>query len=698
MDRKKVAPVVFFLLMGAVAFADHNTLLPRPQQIQYGSGGVPLRAVTIEFAGPPNQDDRFAAEELRKWIRSRTGLKVLVAAYGSSDNGSLPIILDREGKEDVPLALPGEKPGPDSREAYNLIVTASSVKIRALSSAGIYYGAQTLRQLIEGEGIQAVLPVVDIHDWPSMAYRGTMVDMSHGPLPLEKEIEQELDFLARWKANQYYLYTEDSVALSGYPLLNPNARLSQDEVRRIVAYGRERHIDIIPNFDLYGHQHDFFRIEQYAELSDEPHGTEFNAANEKVETLLTDWVNQFAELFPSPFVSIGFDETLQLQVAIQTSGSTKQPGQLFVKQLSTVAGLFKKRGKTVMAYDDIMVKYPEVVPQLPSGLIAVAWAYTSVDPNYNRWLGPLVAHHIPHVVQTAVTSWDKIAPDYDATFDNVDTFLAAGRKSGALGLVNSVWADDAQILFRMSLPGMAYGAAAPWQSVPLDRADFFSEYARLMYPSAAAPEIASALSNMTIAETNIRKLLGLHSMFGIWEDPFFPAYYKKLAAHRDDLHQTRMHAEAAETSLYQAEDAGADKESLNSLMIGCRMLDYAGEKFQTALDLTDIWSSFGGKRPDDSRWWNEWRSRVTYTDHSFLSDLMDAITDLEPAYRAEWLEEYKPYRLGTALGRWDAENQYWRHVGEKLSEFNDSIQAGDMLPPLEEVIESPQPAWAPASQ
>jgi hypothetical protein len=75
---------------------------------------------------------------------------------------------------------------------------------------------------------------------------------------------------------------------------------------------------------------------------------------------------------------------------------------------------------------------------------------------------------------------------------------------------------------------------------------------------------------------------------------------------------------------------------------------------------------------------------------------MDRITDLKPAYRSEWLEEYAPYRLGAALGRWDAEYQYWRGIHEKLREFNDSTHAGDSLPPLDEVIESPHSSWAPA--
>jgi hypothetical protein len=347
-----------------------------------------------------------------------------------------------------------------------------------------------------------------------------------------------------------------------------------------------------------------------------------------------------------------------------------------------------------MAYDDIIVKYPKVIPQLPPGLIAVAWYYTSEDPTYNRWLGPLIAYHIPHIVQPGVTSWNHIAPDYDTTFENIDTFLAAGRKSGAIGLVNSAWADDAQLLFRMSFPGMAYGAAAPWQSAPMDRASFFSDYAKQMYPGPAAPEIASALDDMRQAETEIQKSIGEPSMFNFWNDPFFPAYYKNLPAHREDLHQTRMHAEQAQTALYRALNLGADPATVNSLVVGSRMLDYSGEKFQTALELTDMWNKFGPTRPDSDRWWNEWGSRVTYPDHSYLTDLMDGISDLKPEYRAEWLAEYKPYRLGSALGRWDAEYQYWRNIYEKLRAFSESTQAGDKLPPLDEVIESPMPSWA----
>jgi hypothetical protein len=572
--------------VGNSAYAGHNPLLPRPQQINYGADSVSLAGMTITFSSAPSTEDRFAAEELSKYLEERTGVRLPISSSAISGGPGPVIILDRTGATDQPLALPGDLPGPHSKEAYELSVTGHEVNIRAPSSAGIFYGIQTLRQLVEGSGSTAAMPKVEIHDWPSMAIRGTMIDISHGPLPTEKEIERQIDFLARWKTNQYYLYTENSIELKGYPLLDPDGQLTQDEVRRIVAYGRQRHVDVIPNLDLYGHQHDLFRTEQYSELSDQPHGTEFDPRNPKVKPLLTDWVNQLADLFPSPFVSIGFDETFQIEQATKASGAAAAPATLFVKQLTDVTQLFQSHGKHVMAYDDIIVKFPQIIPQLPAGLIATAWYYTSEDPTYKRWLGPLIANHIPHIVQPGVMSYDNIAPDYNTTFENIDTFLAAGRLSGALGLINSVWADDAQLLFRMSLPAMAYGAAAPWQSTPIDRVHFFSEYASLVYPAAVAPDIASALNNMSDAETDLQKVLGNEqTMFALWEDPFFPSYYAKAAAHRMDLHETRLSAEQAETSLFHAESLGVDPETVNSLMLGSRLHDYAGQKFKKPLEI-----------------------------------------------------------------------------------------------------------------
>ncbi|MGH9432068.1 MAG: glycoside hydrolase family 20 zincin-like fold domain-containing protein [Terriglobia bacterium] len=674
------AYLICTFLLPAWGAAQHNTLLPRPQQIRYGAGQVGVPGLSVQLSShDAAPEDAFTAKVLAACLSRRTSEPVPIS-HGEPTGRT--IILKRTGPV-AALPAPGEHTGPTSREAYVLKVTANGGEIQSASSAGLFYGAQTACQLAAGHGAAAVLPEVQIHDWPSFAYRGTMVDMSHGALPTEQEIKRQLDFLARWKANQYYVYSEASIQLDGFPLLNPQGRLSQDEVRRIVAYGQQRHIDVVPCIETYGHLHDLFRIELYSRLSDFPHGVEVDPSNPQVKTLLANWAAQISSLFPSPFVNIGFDETFQIVQAARRLGVP--PGQLYLEQLRNVVDLFHQHGKQVMAWADMMVKFPEVIPEFPHGLIAVPWGYNPQDVA-RLGIDVLVKAGMPIFVQPGVTSWNQISPDFDTTFANIDTLAAAGRRVHAPGLINSLWEDDAQMLMRASWPGMAYGAAAAWQSAPMDRAAFFSDYAQLTVPAAAAADFAAALGALTAAETDLQKASGDSTMISLWEHPFAPAYFKRLAAHRQDFHETRTQAEEAERRLVGAEASGADPATINSLVVNSRLLDYAGLKFLNAIEIAELWRRVGPRRPNADQWWNEFESQVTYQDHSRAVDLMDAITELRPLYRSAWLAEYTPYRLASALGRWDAEYQYWRSVQARLQLFSDSTHEGESLPPIQEVV------------
>jgi len=681
--RRIFLVVLLAVITSPAGAADRSPLLPRPQHVTYGSGAIRVRGLGVRLPAEAAPEDWFAAKTLSACLSERAGDPIPVSQGEAA--GRL-IVLKRTGSVD-PVPVPGEQAGPQSREAYSLKVSPDGIELSAASSAGLFYGAQTVCQLVEGNAAEAAIPEVEIHDWPAVPYRGVMIDMSHGPLPTVEEVERQLDFLALWKANQYYFYNEASIQLDGYPLINRRGRFTKDEVRRIVAYGRERHIDIVPCLELYGHLHDLFRVEKYSALADLPHGTEFDPRNPKVMALLTDWAHQFAQLFPSCFVHIGFDETFQIEIAAKESKGAANPAKLFVEQLTNVARLFQDNGKTVMAWGDIMVKYPEIVSELPKGLVAVAWEYDpGPEQHYQHWLGPLAAQHVPHVIATGVTSWNQIAPDFARSFENIDTFLAAGRKSGSMGIINTIWTDDGQMLMRMAWPGMAYGAAASWQSTPIDHQGFFPEYARLMYPPKVAPEVATALADLTGSELAIQKSIGDDSMLVLWANPFAPSVYKKCSANQEALKRTRLLAEDAMEHLDRALAMGGDPVTIGNLLFGAELLDYAGQKFQTAPELDAMWRRLGPKRPKDEVWWNEWNSQVSYQDHSRLVDLMDAITELRKSYQSEWLAEYTPYRLDSALVRWDAEADFWRKLQVRLDSFSNRSREGDALPALETLV------------
>jgi hexosaminidase len=669
-----------YIVSAAAEAAPHPTLLPAPQLITYTEGHLAIHGLRISLPSDPAPEDTFAAQQLSTCMASRGGEAVPIS---NTPTSGPEIRLHRTGAIDA-LPQPGETPGPHSREAYSLTIDSRGGQIEAQSSAGLYYGVQTLCQLVEAD--HRTLPGVHIEDWPAQAYRGTMIDMSEGPLPTEAEIKRQIDFLARWKANQYYFYNEANIELAGYPLLNPEARFTRQQIESIVSYARERHIDVVPCLELYGHLHDLFRIEKYSSLADFPHGGEFNPRDPRVMQLLADWADQFTSMFPSPFVHIGFDETWQIQQAAARQGKGTTAVDLFIEQFSNVSRLFEQRHKTVMAWADIMVKYPGIVAKLPPGTIAVAWYYDpKPDPEYHRWLDPLVQHKIPYFVAPGVNSWSEIYPDYNLTFANIDTFLAAGRRNGVLGVMNTIWTDDQQMLMRLSWPGIAYGAIAAWQSTPINRTRFFSSYARQLYPPSAAPDVASALSALNQSELHLQQALGQNTMDTLWRNPFAPAQLTRSRAHQDDIRQSRLLAEQAAEALARIPANADTTGTRDDLLLAARLLDYAGLKFLYAVEIDAAWQALGPHPSADSL--NEFIGNVASQQHGRLPDLMDTITGLRPQYESAWLAEYRPYRMATELGRWDAEYENWRRMQARIDLFPARHAANSNLQPLESVLE-----------
>lgn len=656
--------------------AGTRVLLPQPREIRYGAGQLIACSASVQAPSNAASEDLFAAAALSQILAEACG------GLTPSTNPQHTVALVRTGSPD-PLPAPGESAGPESREAYSIRLGPDGGQINARSSAGLYYAVQTIRQLIEGTGSAAFLPEVEIRDWPAFAYRGTMVDMSHGPLPTVEEIKRQIDFLALWKANQYYFYSEASIELDGYPLLNPEGRYTQSQVRDIIAYGRERHIDVIPFLELYGHLHDLLRIEHYAGLSVLPHAGEVNPANPEVMKVMEDWAGQLSALFPSPFVHIGFDETWQIEMVAKKQGGAT-PAALFTKQLSDVTTLFQKRGKVVMAWADIVVKYPGIIKDLPKGLIPVAWDYDP-KPDVKRWIDPLMAAHLPHFVQTGVDNWNSVTVNFDNTFANIDNFVDAGRNSSALGVINSVWLDSSFSPLRMSWPSWAYGMIVPWQSKPPDRKQFFADYAALTSPRSAAGEVGAAFDALSRSETTLESVIGGNGFYQMWADPFAPATLRRTAEQREKLRQARLLAESAQEHAYAALRSGGRIEDLRSVLFGGRMLDYASFRYLNAQEIAERWEQISRDFSPD-RFWNEFESEVAYQSHSRMVDMMDAITQLREFYRGVWLAEYTPYRLGTTLGRFDAEYEYWRKLQEKFRNVAKEVSKSKALPSLESVL------------
>jgi len=672
-----LAGIIGFSACTQTALAEHRALLPRVQQVAYAEGNLPLKGLGIRFAMKPNAQDQFAAEQLAN------GLSAVLRENVSVQHGK-GLTLERTSEgPDVPVD--NESAGPNSRESYSITITAKGVDIKARTSVGLFYGVQTLLQMVEGEGSSAVLPEATVQDWPALAYRAFMMDFSHGQLLKVSEIERQLDLLARYKANQYFFYSEMNIEWDGYSIINPGGRYTQAEVRQVIAYARQRHIDVVPCMELFGHMHDLFRTEMFSDIGLPLYGEEFDQRNPKALKVVDDLFDQASKLFPSPWIHVGFDEPWSLGKIGMTPG--RDPYDTFIGVLQHLTDRGREHGKRVMYWADInngastLSNRPDLIKRLPAGAIAAPWAYDPF-PDYTQFVKPLATNGIATMVTPAIWNWNEVFPDYHRSFFNINGLVEAGKKEHTLGVLNTGWTDCSQTLYRQSLAGLAFGAVAGWQTDPVNTNTFFNEYTAIEYPPAAAPEVAMALEQLSTVEEMFEDILGGATQHAFWKDPLEPSRLKRFEKRQADLHKARLLAEEAQEHVNSAMRLAPKDTTLNSLMMAARLFDYLGMKCLYAVEW-DGYFKLLQKNPDPKLVTLYIGIQINAQYHSMMSDLMDTITDLREPYRQAWLDENTPYRLDAALVKWDAESRFWHDTWERVEHLLRTRKAGEPFPSIE---------------
>lgn len=675
---KKIFTWLFLLVTISAIAKDHNPILPQPQKISYGIGEFLIKNVTIGFAFKPAAEDRFAAQELARILADAGSGKVLI----KEDLITAPtIIFKRTGGVD-PLPAVGEKPGADSRESYKIKVTPKNISITAVSSAGLYYAVQTLRQLIEDSGSKSVIPAVEIEDWPSLAYRGFMMDMSHMQFPKVEEIKNQIDFLARWKTNQYFFYSEASIEIEGYPLLMANARYSKQQIKDIIAYAKARHIDVVPNMELYGHLHDLFKLEHYADLSVTEYGGEFKPKNPRVKIILNDWITQISELFPSPFFHIGFDETWVIELEAKKLNQTAD--ELYLEMLNQTTDMVEKQGKKPLVWADMLQKFHSIIPKMSPKVTAVAWHYFPLkEVEYDTLLSSFSKAGIPMMVQSASINWHWFYPAFEVSFQNVDLLIKAGRKYNAVGYIQSGWTDDPQTLMRLSWPDMAYGSIASWQSEAINQPSFFQKYTKIIYPASLASTVEKAHSALMRSESLIRKAVG-QTDNALWDNPFSVKNLQMYETNKDNLHKGRYAAEEAQVYLREALRFGVDTISLFAMLAGAKELDLLSMKYLFAGNIADMYKKYSKTR--DTKEFRMIMGEVTAYYHSKTVDMFDAIVETKEMFQKAWLNEYTSFRLGIPMAKFDMELQYWFKIQKRLDALRWEYKDDEALPPLQSLL------------
>ena len=380
--------IALCVVLASASIHAQISVIPQPVSVSPSNGTFTLKSdtrIVSDVANAPN------AAMLAKWLTPATGFTFLPSQTGANANNAITLQLDRS------LTRLGD-------EGYTLEVTPDRIAIRASSDAGVFYGVETLRQLLppaifattRQNGVTWSVPVVRIEDQPRFAWRGAHLDVCRHFFPKEFVLRY-IDLIALHKMNTFHWHLTDDqgwrIEIRKYPNLTKvgawrsETRLghelhprgfdkqphggfyTQKDIREVVAYAAARHVNVVPEIEMPGHAQ--AAIAAYPELGVTGKPTEvwtqwgvnpniFNPS-EKTIHFLQDVLTEVLELFPSKFIHVGGDEAIkdywkaspEVQARIRDLGlkDEEEMQSYFIKRMDE---FLTSKGRRLVGWDEIL--------------------------------------------------------------------------------------------------------------------------------------------------------------------------------------------------------------------------------------------------------------------------------------------------------------------------------------------------------
>jgi hypothetical protein len=656
-------PVVAVLLMHAAASAENPTapnslkLIPQPKEVQLREGSfhvTPSTRILVEFGH--QSEDRIAAETLAEEIQEQAGFEVAIAGEKpEARQERSSIVLARLDDQRVRefLANKGLREDTIGEQGYLLFSDKSHLIVAAHSGQGLFYGVQTLRQLIHKDADEMVCPAVSIRDWPSLEWRGVQDDISRGPIPTEDFMKRQIATLAAYKVNLFELYMEHVFDFASQPLVAPKeAALTPQEIKALVEYAKLRYVTIVPEQQTFGHLHHMLKYEIYSDVAERPHGHVLTPTKPRSYDLIKAMYADLVPLFPGPFLHIGGDETFELGHG-QTGPRVTEVGlgRVYLEHMQKVNEILQPYHKQLMFWGDIALKYPQLLSILPKDVIAVPWDY-SPSPSFDGIIKPYRDAGLRVVVAPGVSDWNQVWPNLDDAYINIRNFVRDGQRLGAMGMINTTWNDDGESLYGMAWPALVFGAAVGWQAGESDIDQFKNSYDWSFYRN-NDNTFRDALENLDRGHQALGKIkINVETDDLFWADPFTAEGAKLMQKMLPASVDMRVGAEHALESLYSGRaKARAHSHTVDDMILAAWRWDALGMKAQFTQEINRFyWDAFQNQS-DLDRVEND---LAEITDiNARLEDLRDATTRVKEMYRQAWLREYEPFWLDNVLVRYD---------------------------------------------
>jgi hexosaminidase len=381
--------VIFPILVLCSAFLSFSaaetrqlSLMPMPASVQMKTGQLLVdSSFSIGISGNSDVLLRNAVQLFLDNLRRQTGIPPLDMKVTDAAQARLVVHCDHANK-------PVQELGED--ESYSLDISAAGAKLEAGTVLGIMRGLQTFLQLVQSTSDGFAAAAVVIQDKPRFPWRGLMIDVGRHFIPLNV-LKRNLDGMAAVKMNVFHWHLSDNqgfrVESEKFPKLqemgSDGLYYTQDEVRDLIAYARDRGIRVVPEFDMPGHSTAWFV--GYPELASGPGPYEIerkwgvfdpamDPTQERTYEFLDSFIGEMAKLFPDQYFHIGGDEVNGKQwdanPNIQTfmrGHGLKSNADLQAYFNTRVQKIVSKHGKTMIGWDETLQ------PNLPKDVIVQSW-------------------------------------------------------------------------------------------------------------------------------------------------------------------------------------------------------------------------------------------------------------------------------------------------------------------------------------
>jgi hypothetical protein len=638
-------------------------LIPFPKEIRLQSGQFALRRPLILETTPAPEATglRLLNEELKRAGLPTASSRLLKAASPAfrlaTANGSLV----------PPQSSPLERP-----EGYVLEVRAKEIVCAANTPAGLFYGLQTLRQLIRANRDEDSIPCMLIRDWPSLRWRGFQDDLTRGPSSTIDTLKFEADLGALLKLNLMTYYMEYQYAFKKHPALGPvNGSLTPEDLSALVAYVQPLHLDILGNQQSFGHFGQILKHPEYARLRET--ADVLSPVREETYQLLDDFYGEVCPLLPFPWFNVCCDETEGLGTGPSRELAARIGiGGVYVQHIRRVHDLLRdKYQKRMMMWGDIILQHPDQLKEIPKDTLMLTWGYDA-RASFEDQIIPFAQSGYEFFVCPGVNNWSRILPDFGVAITNIQHFVRDGIKHGALGMINTDWEDDGEALNAVKWYADAWAAECAWNGSATTLEAFNRRVGAVIFG-----EPGEHFGQALLLLTPSHRMPGMNGMLNarFWEQDFLPRKSPATiqTAASNLLAAVRPAIRELETCRLEAR---ANAHLLEAFLFGARRMEFIGQRMLDGLMAAQLYALAGQTNQS-----LEFLARI----EMLVRKNRDTYKDLENQFADLWLIENKPFALDWTRKRYTNAVQQLEAVLTQLAAARDGVATGKPLPAAEDI-------------